>query len=104
MSVEILPDRLGFVNLYDKDGNFVTRLNGVTDICVGHTLTDEESRIIDAFNSVPCQSFTISFKELPLWTRIKCKLYLLWLRFVGKRKIYRSSVRFLVHLAHMKKQ
>jgi hypothetical protein len=91
MSVEILPDRLGSVNLYDKDGNFVTRLNGVTDVCTEYTLTDEESKLIDYFNSIPCQSFTISFKKLPLWTRIKCKLYLLWLRLIGK--IYRSSAK-----------
>lgn len=80
------------IYLYDKDGNFVSRLNGVTDVCIGHTLTDEESRIIDYFNSVPCQSFSMSFK-VPLWTRIKWKLEILWLRFIGKCKVYRSSVR-----------
>lgn len=93
MSVKILSDKIDSMNLYDKDGNFITRLNGVTDVCVGHTLTDEESRIIDSFNSIPCQSFTISFKELPLWTRIKWKLYSLWLKLTSKHKIYRSSAK-----------
>jgi hypothetical protein len=90
MSVKILSDKLDSVNLYDKNGNLISRLNGVTDVCVGHTLTDEESRLIDSLNSIPCQSFELSFK-MPLWTRIKWKLYLLWLRFKGK--VYRSSVK-----------
>lgn len=93
MIVEDWSNVLDNVNLYDKDGNLVAHLNGLTDVCIGHTLTDKESRIIDSFNSIPCQSFTISFKELPLWTRIKCKLHLLWLRLTGKCKIYRSSAR-----------
>lgn len=69
MSVKILSDKLGSINLYDKDGNFVTHLNGVTDVCVGHTL------------------------KVSLWNRIKWKLRLLWLRFIGKCNIYRSSAK-----------
>lgn len=92
MSVKILPDRLGSVNLYDKDGNFVTRLNGVTDVCVGHTLTDEENRFIEYFNSNLPQSFSLSFK-VSLWNRIKWKLRLLWLKLTGKYKVYRSNVK-----------
>lgn len=80
------------VYLYDKDGNLVARLNGLTDICIGHTLTDEESKIIDYFNSIPYQSFSMSFK-VPFWTKIKWKLHLLWLRLIGKCKVYRSSAR-----------
>jgi hypothetical protein len=91
MSVKILSDKLDSVNLYDKDGNLISRLNGVTDVCVGHTPTDEESRIIDYFNSVPCQSFTISFKKLPLWTRIKIKLHLLYMRIIGGYKYWRYT-------------
>lgn len=71
---------------------FVTRLNGVTDVCVGHTLTDEESRFIDYCNSILPQSFTLSFK-MPLWTRIKWKLHLLWLKLTGKYKVYRSDAK-----------
>ena len=92
MIVEDWSNVLDNINLYDKDGNLVARLNGLTDVCIGHTLTDEESKIIDYFNSIPCQSFSMSFK-VPLWTKIKWKLHLLWLRLIGKCKIYRSSVR-----------
>ncbi len=92
MLTEDWSNALASVNLYDKDGNLVAHLNGLTDVCIGHTLTDEESRVIDYFNSIPCQSFSMSFK-VPLWNRIKWKLYLLWLRIIGKCKVYRSSAK-----------
>lgn len=47
MIAEDWSNVLDNVNSYDKDGNLVARLNGLTDVCIGHTLTDEESRIID---------------------------------------------------------
>ena len=64
------------IDLYDINGNFISNLDGITDVCIGRTLTDEEERIIDAFNSIPYQSF--SFKLNPLniswWAKIKHKI------------------------------
>ena len=88
------------IDLYDANGNFISNLDGITDVCVGHTLTDKEERIIDVFNIIPCQSFSCELSNIDLnplniswWTKIKLKISWFILRLTGKIKVYRSSVK-----------